>query len=112
MSDLPTLARDRERIADVPASDLPRLIGEAEALRAALWSRLQAAHFPTPAKSARSEPEGPEPLLTVPEVARLLSVSPKWIYRKADELPFTRRLSDGTLRFSRKALDRWKESRG
>lgn len=111
MTDLPTLARDLDRIGDVPASDLPRLIGEAEALRAALWSRLQAASVPAPVETPRNGTGGPDALLTVQEAADLLGVSKRWVYRKADDLPFTRRLSGGTLRFSRKGLDRWKESR-
>jgi excisionase family DNA binding protein len=110
-SDLPTLARDLDRIQDVPASDLPRLIGEAEALKAALWHRLQASAVPAPPQVSRNGSETQDELLTASEAAPLLGVSKRWMYRKADELPFTRRLSGGTLRFSRKGLERWKETR-
>lgn len=60
-------------------------------------------------------PPAPAPngdkLLTVNEAAELLGVSRRWVYRKAGKLPFTRKLSSGTLRFSEKGLERWKASR-
>lgn len=46
-------------------------------------------------------------LLTVPEAASLLHVSPWWLYRKARSLPFARKLGRRTLRFSEKGLRRW-----
>jgi predicted DNA-binding transcriptional regulator AlpA len=50
-------------------------------------------------------------LLTVHELAAALSVDERWIYRRADGLPFTRRLSDRTLRFSQRGLERWLAAR-
>ncbi len=50
-------------------------------------------------------------LLTVDGVAEVLAVERTWVYRHADELPFTRKLSAGTLRFSSNGLQRWLASR-
>ncbi len=56
--------------------------------------------------------ESPEDhLLTVDEAAGVLAVERTWMYRHADTLPFTRRLSTGTLRFSSDELQRWMASR-
>lgn len=111
LNTLATLASDPERIGDVPASDLPRLIGEAEALRAALWCRMQTATVPTPVQSSGNGAGDPDRLLTAEEAAERLGVDKRWIYRRKDSLPFTRKLSQGTLRFSLRGLERWKESR-
>ena len=108
-ADLATLATDPSRIDDVQAAELPTLIGEAEALRARLWARMQATSAPAP--PAPAQRNGKDRLLTSDEAAELLGVSRRWVYRKADELPFTRRLSGGTLRFSERGLERWKETR-
>ena len=51
-------------------------------------------------------------LLTVDEAAGVLAVDRTWLYRHADTLPFTRRLSTGTLRFSSDRLQEWVRSRG
>jgi excisionase family DNA binding protein len=110
-AELATLAADPSRVDDVQPDALPGLIGEAEALRARLWSRLQAASVPTASAPASSSNGKADHLLTALEAAERLGVSKRWIYRKASELPFTRKLSGGTLRFSERGLDRWKESR-
>jgi len=46
-------------------------------------------------------------LLTITEAAALIKMSPRWLYRHARNLPFTRRISRKALRFSRSGLDRW-----
>lgn len=51
-------------------------------------------------------------LLTVDEAAEVLAVERTWLYRHAEKLPFTRRLSPGTLRFSSNGLQEWLTSRG
>lgn len=111
--DLATIASDPERIADLAPSALPALIGEAEALRAQLWARLQASSAPTGPAPPASEGEKKDRLLTADEVAERLGVDRRWVYRKAKagDLPFARKLSAGTLRFSSKGLERWKRSR-
>ena len=107
---LATLAADPERIADVPPEQVPDLIGAAEALRAALWARLQAVKAPTPAPSA-GKGGGPDRLLTASEAAERLGVSRRWMYRHQAQLPFAKKLSGGTLRFSEHGLERWKDRR-
>ncbi len=108
--ELASLAADPARVADVPREALPALIGEAEALRARLWAQLQAVPVPVPVPPA-SRNGGPDQLLTAEQAAGRLGVDRRWMYRHADTLPFTRKLTPGTLRFSEKGLERWKESR-
>ena len=108
---LATLLTDPERIASVRPESIPPLLGEVEALKARLWAQLQASAVP--AQPAPSPPKNgtKDRLLTANEAADALGVSRRWMYRKADSLPFTRRLSGGTLRFSSRGLTRWQESR-
>lgn len=97
-------------LEQIPHAEIPALLGELEAVKATLWVRLQTA--PTPAVLPIGNGKATEDrLLDVREAARLLDVSPRWVYRRSGELPFVRRLSSGTLRFSEKGLHRWKESR-
>lgn len=107
---LAMLASEPDRVADVSATDLPALIGGCEALRAALWARLTTPAAPSPAMAPNGS-GAPDRLLTAVEAAQRLGVAKRWIYRHADSLPFTRRLTGGTLRFSARGLERWKESR-
>ena len=57
----------------------------------------------------------PEPtedrLLVTADAASRLGVSKDWLYRHADRVPFTVRLSEGQLRFSAKGIDRYIASR-
>jgi hypothetical protein len=50
-----------------------------------------------------------EALLDAKQAAALLHVAPRWLYRRAASLPFTRRLAARTLRFSEPGLRRWLE---
>jgi excisionase family DNA binding protein len=59
------------------------------------------------AKLNGSEPEQPDRLLTVREVARRLGVSPRYVYSRVDKYPFARRIGAKTLRFSERGLERW-----
>lgn len=107
--DLAALAADPGCVAYVAPAEAPRLYGEAQALAARLWQRLQAASVPlTPPGNASGE----DRLLTVQQAAAILGTDRRWVYRHADTLPFTRRLSPRALRFSERALRRWIESRG
>lgn len=109
-AELATLAADPERVSDVPVAAIPALIGEAEALRALLWARLQA---PPASKAKSSTGGGPDRMLTAEEVAERLGVSKRWVYRQQESghLPFAVRLSENTLRFSEQGLERWKARR-
>ncbi len=50
-------------------------------------------------------------LLTATEVAERLNVGRRFVYDHAVKWPFTKRLDEGTLRFSERGLDRWLEHR-
>ncbi len=50
-------------------------------------------------------------LLDAEEAAKLLSVSPDWLYRNAKKLPFTRKLGHKMLRFSYQGILKWLASR-
>jgi hypothetical protein len=52
-----------------------------------------------------------EDLLTIDEAAARLRVSPRWLYRHAKTLPFSRKLSRKVLRFSRVGMVRWLATR-
>lgn len=55
----------------------------------------------------RASPPAEDRLLDVHGAARLLGVTPRWLYRRAKHMPFMRKLSDGTLRFSWLGLQRY-----
>lgn len=99
---LATLAADPARIADVQPDQVPELVGACAAIQAALLLRLH-----TPAAAPPQAAAGPDQLLDVAEVADRLGVSKRWVYRRADKLPFTRRLTSGALRFSERGLERY-----
>jgi|SRR5262252_2600773 len=46
-------------------------------------------------------------LLTAEEAAKLIGVNRKWLYRHANKLPFTRRISRKNLCVSEAGLRRW-----
>jgi predicted DNA-binding transcriptional regulator AlpA len=48
-----------------------------------------------------------ENLLTPDDVANLIGVNRRWLYRHASQLPFVRRISRKNLRFSEVGLRRW-----
>ena len=50
-------------------------------------------------------------LLDAEEAAKTLAVSPDWLYRHANKLPFTRKLAPKMLRFSYLGLQKWLASR-
>jgi predicted DNA-binding transcriptional regulator AlpA len=61
----------------------------------AVIKRVEWAH----ASAAPATPEADE-TVDVREAAKLLGMSPTWLYRNAKKLPFTRRVGPRTLRFS------------
>lgn len=50
-------------------------------------------------------------LLDAEEAARVLSVSPDWLYRSAKKLPFTRKLGPKMLRFSYQGIQKYLATR-
>jgi excisionase family DNA binding protein len=105
---LAILLTDPTRADALPREALPEVLGQVERLKAVLWARLST---PEVASNGRpvsdTERASGDRLLTVQELAERLNVDDRWIYRKADDLPFTRRLGDRTLRFSEQGLERW-----
>ncbi len=97
-------------VEELPPDRLPEAIGAlAEALAVAHTRLLENGSAPAP----RQEDLAPESdrLFDVNEAAEMLGVDTRWLYRRADRLPFTRRLGPRTLRFSEAALRRWIEAR-
>jgi excisionase family DNA binding protein len=91
---------DLERlIAQAPPEDLPRLVGDFEAARAAAWSRMLAPRA-LAADSAQDQN------LSVEEAASRLGVSKDYLYRHADRLPFALRIGRKLL-FSARGLEKW-----
>jgi predicted DNA-binding transcriptional regulator AlpA len=54
---------------------------------------------------------GPDRLISPSEVASRLGVTVRWVYRHADQWPFTRKLSRKVLRFSEAGFGRWLQAR-
>jgi len=81
---------------ELPAGELPDLIGQLEAFKAMLWGRLL-----TP-----TTPQEHDELLDVAEAARRLGVSEDYLYRHSGEYPFTRRQGRKLL-FSAQGIDRF-----
>lgn len=52
-----------------------------------------------------------ERLLDADEAAKILSVSPEWLYQNRKRLPFTRKLGHKLLRFSYVGMLRWIEAK-
>jgi predicted DNA-binding transcriptional regulator AlpA len=46
-------------------------------------------------------------LLTAEEAAKILGMSPDWLYRRAKQLPFTRRIHHKMLRFSYQGIQKY-----
>lgn len=50
-------------------------------------------------------------LLTAEEVAKMLGVTKRWVQRRARRLPFARRISVRSVRYSEAGLKRWMTNR-
>ena len=102
----PLMARARNTRLDA----IPGLLGEIEAIRAVLWTRLQRP-VSQPAEPAEEVSAGDPNLLNPKEASRLMGVTVRWLYRHHRDLPFARKLSRKTLRFSEPGLRRWLSAR-
>jgi len=67
---------------ELPAGELPRLLGELEEVRCTAMARL----------TAPSQPSGADELLSVEEASRRLGVSKDFLYRHGNDFPFVRRM--------------------
>ena len=93
-------------------AELPDLAGELARAQALVALRLQRQnggllHRGEDPESRRGENPQQDRLLTVDEAADVLGVKTGWLYRHADRLPFTRKLSPKMLRFSELGLRRY-----
>lgn len=110
LTPLPTLdqlAADPARAGDLPPEVARDLLVRVVGLQTVLLARA----LSTPA-GWNGQPEGPgDRLLTPDEAARLLGVTPAWLYRHASRLPFARKLSRKCLRFSEAGLRKWQAAK-
>jgi hypothetical protein len=80
---------------ELPAEELPKLLGEIEEVRCTAMARL----------TAPIQPSGADELLSVAEASRRLGVSKDYLYRHGSDFPFTRRIGRKLL-FSSLGIDR------
>src|SRR5262249_19623610 len=92
------LLADPERVVDVPPDAVPALLVQLAALQIGLAARLAVVSAVTP--------DEPDRLLTIDEAAERLAVTKDWLRRRSS-LPFVVKLSDGVVRYSSRALDRF-----
>jgi excisionase family DNA binding protein len=85
---------------ELPAPELPRLLGELEEIRTTALARLSS---PAPVQ-VRDE------LLDVKEAAARLGMSENYLYRNHGKLPFARRMGRA-LRFSSSGIDEYLRKR-
>jgi hypothetical protein len=91
---------------EIPAERIAAVITRLSSLQTALAARL--IQIPIDLSRRDPPPESEDVLLTTADAAKLLNVSEDWIYRRANRLPFARRLSRKALRFSKVGLMKWR----
>jgi hypothetical protein len=92
----PTLQLALREAKELPADELPRLLGDLEEIRQTAQARLLAA----PAQTM------PEEWLDVNQTAAVLKVSENYLYHKAKSLPFAKHVGKRLL-FSRSGIERY-----
>ncbi len=93
---------------EVPEEAIPEALGVLGRLQGELLSRLLASGNGKLGVQAKPEPDR---LLDAAAAAKLLGVTRAWMYRHANKLPFTRRLSPKVLRLSEAGLWRYLAAR-
>ncbi len=93
---------------EIPVEFIAPMISRLAGIQTILAMRLQNESV---SSKPSAESEGSDEFLTTAEAAKLLKVSDDWIYRRANRLPFSKRLSRKALRFSKAGLLRWRASR-
>jgi predicted DNA-binding transcriptional regulator AlpA len=99
----------RESAKDCPREALPELVAELARAQAVATLRLFENGRTTKRPAPDIRPAGR--LIDANAAAEILDTKVRWLYDRADELPFTRRLGPRTLRFDEAALRRWLETR-
>lgn len=110
--ELGQLVEDPDRIVTIPPAEIPRLIGDAEALKARPWARLQECSAPAATTRPVHQGNGSHRLLTAGQAAERLDVTLARLYELArtGTLPAVR--IGRQIRFSPEALAEWIENRG
>jgi excisionase family DNA binding protein len=103
-----TLLEEPSRATQIPREEAVALLNQLSTLQVAL---LRAACSPAAPAHCDAERPSEDLMLDVDEAAALLSVTSRWLYRHAKELPFTRPISRRIVRFSRAGILRWLASR-
>jgi len=93
---------DPSQVARLTAHEAAAALVEVATIQAALVARLQVAS----PSATRNETAKDGRLLTPVQAAERLGVTVRWLYRHADQLPFTRRLGRKTVRFLESGLER------
>jgi hypothetical protein len=81
---------------ELPADQLPEVIGALEAAKARAWTRLSV----VPPTASESEPDH---LLGIEEASERLGVTPDWLRRRRF-LPFRVQISPGIVRYSARGI--------
>lgn len=105
---LSTLLQAPTRVAEVPLERIPALVAQLaseQVALSALQGVLTARLLLTPAE--RTSDDDGDRLLTAEEVAEALGVTKRWVQRRARRLPFSRRISVRSVRYSEAGLKRW-----
>lgn len=101
------IVADPDQAASVSVVEIPALLVQIASIQAILLSRLAVS-----SNGAKTQgPPADDRFLTAEEAAPIMNVTPRWMYRKARSLPFTRRINRKTLRFSEQGLRRYMASR-
>lgn len=87
----------KQLAGEVPAQELPRLLGELEQAKAIAFSRLTQSITP-------AQPQNDE-LLDIAEASRRLGLSKSYLYRHHQKFPFTRHIGRKLL-FSAQGLEK------
>jgi len=104
---LAEVVTDPDRIKALQPVAIFALLGQLEVLRAQLWLHLTQQHAHIFNVGREDRDHQPDRLLSPSEAAVMLGVTIPWLHRHHRQLPFTRKLSRKTLRFSELGLRRW-----
>ena len=99
------IAALEEAVSQAQPYDYPVLLGELERIRVRLWTNMMQAHCRTSPIAETAQ----DRLLTIDQASKKLGLSKDYLYRHADQLPFTVRPGLRQLRFSLLGIERYIE---